>query len=365
MSSYQHIVAKATQNRNLRLAGGYTCLPWLEMNKLSSVLPGVQQARYVIVTANSKVGKTQVTDFLYLIKPLEFIYNNPDTLKLKIKYFSLEVSKEDKLKSILAYKLLKDHGLRISSDKLYSEFTGETNILSQEHLRLMSSYDDYFNWFEEHVEIIDHIRNPYGIYKHMREYAQNNGRFYFQGQEVFPSRAPNQLYDTYVANDPNEYVIVITDHISLLQPEGTDDLWKAMFKYSSNYCLKMRDNFKYTVVNVQQQAADQEKQQFTFKGESIINKIKPSADGLGDCKLTGRDCDLMLGLFAPARYNIGTYPLEGGYDITQLKDTFRELSVILNRRGSAGKNIPLYFNGESNYFEELPSPQDIRYRNYL
>ena len=362
MQTYDQIIRQASINRQMRLAGRYTCFPWIGMDKLSSVLPGIQRGRYIIVTANAKVGKTQITDFLYVIKPLEFLFENPDTFKLKIFYFSLEMSKEDKIKNFLSYKLYKDHGIRLSPDKMNSEFVSQ--ILSQDELEKMSGYSDYFDWFSTHVTIIDHIRNPYGIYKYMREYAAANGKFYLGETEVFPLSTPNQLYDRYVPNDPEEYVLVITDHVSLLQPEGGGTLWDAMFKYSSNYCLKMRDNFKYTVINVHQQAADQEKQQFTFKGESVINKIKPSADGLGDCKLPGRDCDLMLGLFAPARYNIATYPPEDGYNIAELRDNFRELSILLNRRGSAGKNIPLYFNGEVNYFEELPSVRDITYSNY-
>jgi len=364
MGLYQNIVAKAAANREIRLAGGYTCFPWLDMPKISTILPGIQKGRYVIVTANSKVGKTQITDHLYLLNPLDFLQKNPTSgLKLKIFYFSLEMSAEDKLKSVVSNKLFKDHNISTSPDKLYSEY--KNDIIAENVLQKLSSYEEYFNWFSQHVEIIDNIRNPYGIYKYVRQYAIANGTFYLNGRIVDMSNPSNKIYDEYKANDPDEYVIIITDHVSLLQPENGKSLWDAIFSYSSNYCLKMRDNFKYTVVNVQQQAADQEKQQFTFKGSSIINKIKPSPDGLGDCKLSGRDCDVMLGLFAPARYNIAQYPAEEGYDLTKLGDSFRELSILLNRRGISGRTIPLYFRGDTNFFKELPSPTTINYQNYI
>ena len=69
-----------------------------------------------------------------------------------------------------------------------------------------------------------------------------------------------------------------------------------------------------------------EKQQFTHAGKSMVDKIKPSPDGLGDNKAIGRDCNYMLGLFSPNRYNIQTY---GNYDLTRLKDTHRDLPVHL------------------------------------
>jgi hypothetical protein len=367
---FNSVIGKIRNNKLIRDSGGYVCFPFHNMPKLSAILPGIQQGRYVIVTANSKVGKTQITDYLFVLSPLEFLQANPNSgLKLKIFYFSLEMSKEDKLKSLLSYRLFKDHNIILDPENMESQFQGY--VLDDSILRTLESYDSYYDWVSQHLTIIDHIRNPYGIYKYMRNYAIANGKFYLGANEIDLTTNPNQLYDRYVPNDPDEYVIVITDHVSLLQPEQTsgNTLWNAMFDFSSNYCLKMRDNFKYTVVNVQQQAMDQEKQQFTFKGESITAKLKPSPDGLGDCKLTGRDCDLMLGLFSPAKYQIPKYPIrqEGAptYDITKLRDNYRELSVILNRRGGSGKNLHLYFNGACNYFEELPTPENINYERYL
>lgn len=361
MSLFRQVLGNIRRNKEIREAGGLVCFPWYNLPKLSTVLPGIQKGRYVIVTASSKVGKTQITDFLYVLSPLEYLWNNPEsTLKLKIFYFSLEMSKEDKLKSLLSYRLFKDHRIILDPENMDSQFINY--VLPSEILQKLESYEDYYRWVSERLTIIDHIKNPYGIYKYVREYARQNGVFTYKGEIVDPESGA--MYDQYTPNDPDEYVIVITDHVSLLTPEDGGDLWGAIFKFSSNYCLKMRDNFKYTVVNVQQQAADQEKQQYTFKGDSIISKLKPSQDGLADCKLTSRDCDLMLGLFAPARYNIKEYPSKRPYNLEELKDNYRELSIILNRRGSSAKNDHLYFNGACNYFEELPDPDLINYTVY-
>ena len=83
--------------------------------------------------------------------------------------------------------------------------------------------------------------------------------------------------------------------------------------------------------------------------------IRPSANGLGDNKLTGRDCDMMLGLFSPFRFRRAEWE---GYNIRRLGDSYRELSVILNRRGSAIMT-DLYFDGCCNFFKELPKSEDM------
>ena len=194
--------------------------------------------------------------------------------------------------------------------------------------------------------------------KYMETYADKNGIWTYKEidwEEDNGTVTKKKVKDFYTPNDPEELVIVITDHVSLLMPEKQQTLHQAMSKYSSEYCLRMRDKFKYCVVNIQQQAAEQEKQQFTIRGDSVVDKLRPSADGLGDNKLTGRDCNLMIGLFSPYRYKITDY---AGYDLNILQDNYRELSVILNRDGKSNAAVDLYFDGASNFFQELPKSSE-------
>jgi hypothetical protein len=95
--------------------------------------------------------------------------------------------------------------------------------------------------------------------------------------------------------------------------------------------------------------------------ESIENKkydrLKPTLDGLGDCKLTQRDANVILGLFSPFRHDIPEY---WGYDIKIFKDNIRFLEILGGRDGGGGTVCPLYFDGAVNYFRELPLPDNIK-----
>jgi len=346
---YDRVLAELKENKALRESGKEIAIPWLNLPKLSSVIPGIQKGRYYLISANSKVGKTQIADYLFLYEPLNYIFNTPNTqLKLKIFYFSLEMSKEDKILQMISNKIYKDKGIIISTDNLRSYFNGY--ILPNQAVQYIESCREYFEWVETVVTFIDKTRNPFGIYNTVRQYAKDNGKFYRNDGTLVTMIGTDTLYDYYIPNDPNEQVIVITDHVSLLTPEKDDDLHKTMSTFSTDYCLKMRDNFKYTVVNVQQQAASSERQQFSMVSNKLaIDKLRPTAEELGDNKLTSRDVDIMIGLFAPHRYKIKTY---AGYDISKLKDNYRELSIILNRRGPS-TSLDLYFEGASNYFREL------------
>ena len=101
---YKRVVDELKNNKKIRLEGKDIAIPWLNLPKLSTVIPGVQKGRYIIVTANSKVGKTQIADYLFLYEPLNYIFSeaNKGGLKLKIFYFSLEMSKEDKILQMIS-----------------------------------------------------------------------------------------------------------------------------------------------------------------------------------------------------------------------------------------------------------------------
>lgn len=381
MNSIFNRVAKEIKgNKKLRESGKDIVVPWNSFPKLSTVIPGVQRERYVIITAASKVGKTQIADALYVMEPLNYVKNNPTNIKPKIFYFSLEMSKESKIIQLISNKIYQDTQVVIPPDKLLSFF--KDYIAEDWIIELIDKpeYFEYFKYLEERIEYIDWIRNPTGIYKHMRKYAHANGKFYFKGKEVIIPDNTNDWtgyhYDQYIPDDPDELIIVITDHVSLLEKEKQMfNQMEAMDKFSSEYCLKMRDNFKYCVVNIQQQAMNSDAKEYNRNGELIVAKLRPSTDGFGDMKRSVRDADIVLGLFNPSKYGIAYYPDKTGYMIKGKQgecwgNHYRELSVIVNRRGEGDLNLHLYFNGAVNYFSELPPPEiflkdSTMYRRFL
>lgn len=352
---FKRVVDRIEENRNVRLRGDFNCIPW-ELPRFEIYNPGIRQERYFIVSASSKVGKTQITDQLFMYNPYDFIHQNKTNIKLKIFYFTLEMSKEEKLAQAISRKLYMDSEgeIRISPTDLMS--LSRDKILSENILDKIKDLEEYFDKFNECVTFIDSIRNPYGIYEHMRKYAEANGTQYKKTITIKNKENKKeeiQVDDYYEPNDPNEYVIIIIDHARLLTRENGQSLRETISNLSSNYCIKMRNKWRYIPVLVQQQAAAQESLD-RFKA----NKLAPSLDGLGDNKTTQQDANTILGLFAPFRHKIEFYPnRKSGYDIYKFKDHIRFLEILASRDGGAGTICPLYFDGAVNFFQELP-PSD-------
>lgn len=266
------------------------------------------------------------------------------------------MSKEQKMLAAFSNILYIKEGIRIAPKDLRS--TRIDNVLDEKTLTIIEKYKPYFDKIEEIVEFIDDVRNPFGIYKFVREYAQANGTQHTKKVEFVNNKTGStytkEIDDYYEPNDPDEYVMVIIDHVSLISPESKDGkplgMHGSIVELSSNYLIKLRNKYNYIPVVIQQQASAQESVE-----NMKANRLKPTLDGLGDCKLTQRDADVIVGLFSPFRHEI---PIYQGYDVKIFKDNIRFLEIIGGREGGGGTICPLYFDGAVNYFRELPLPTD-------
>lgn len=340
------------------LSGKINCIP-CTFKRFSAEWPGIEQGRYYSVTAQQKVAKTQFTDKVFLYDPFFYAFNNRDIIRIKIIYFSLEISAEEKYKQFICHLLyiLSKGRIRVSQRDLNSVI--QDSPISQEVLDILDSdgYKEYFKFFEECVDIVSHIRNPTGMHEYVKQYAKEHGHWEYKEidwKELDGSITKKKVKDYYVPDDPDEYVIIIVDHVSLITSESEDGkplgLHGSMGKLSSKYMISWRDDYKYIPVTVHQQA---------LSGESTENvklgKLKPSVADLGDNKMLSRDVNMMFGLFSPYRHGIHDYM---GYSIDKFEDNIRFLEIMISREGGGGMTCPLYFDGAVNFFRELPLPND-------
>lgn len=317
MGLFDRALATIEENKERVESGLVNAIPH-NFTRFRDEFPGVERKSYILITANQKVGKSQITDELFLHTPIRWAYQNQDKIKLRIFYFTLELPNEQKAMQIMSNILwnMTDYRVRIAPKDLRS--TNVSKPLPKHILDILNSYEykEIYRFYEEHVEFISDIRNPYGIYKFMRDYALANGIMHKKTIK-YTDKKTGQLIerdvdDYYEPYDKEEMVIMITDHLSCLSPEGGKSLREAMVDFSRKYCIELRNDFKYVIVNVIQQALAQESTENMRMGQ-----LKPSAAGIGDAKVCVQDCDYLFGLFSPYRHGIETY---SGYDVRLFKD---------------------------------------------
>ena len=345
------IIENLKDRRERILRGDINCIPFT-FSRFSNNLPGIEMGKYYLVSGNTKAGKTQITNFMFLYTPLLYAYHNPDKIRIKIFYFSLEETPEAITLRFMSYLLFTISGKRVAPIDLKS--TNSKKVLSEDILELLNSetYQSILKFYEENVIFLNE-RNPTGIWKTMLKYAESTGTIHKKIVNITNKETglveQKEIFDYYEPNDSNEYVICLTDHVSLLENERGYDLRQTIIKFSE-YMMILRNKYHFIPVVVQQQSTETSNLE-AFKN----NKIRPTMAGLSDCKYSAKDCTVMLGITSPYTHELPQYL---GYDICFFKSNIRFLEVVLNREGESNNIVGLFFDGATNYFSELPLPNN-------
>ena len=356
------VISNLEKRRENVLKGGVNCIPF-PFRRFRSEVPGVEQSQYVVVTANAKVGKSNLTDFLYVFNVLDYCFTHPTECSAHIMYFALEESVQRIIERYMCYLLYKLDGIRVAPTDLRS--TSSDFPLDKRVIDLLKSkkYQERLNFFEKCVEFDTENTNPTGILRSCEAYAKKVGKYKSHRERANGGMSDKlvEVFDSYEDNDPNHYKIVIIDHIGLVDKEQGFKTKDAVDKMSEYFVKYLRNRYHFTCVAIQQQASDSE-------GLEAIKakKMMPTAATLGDSKYTARDANLVLGLFDPSKFGMKDF---AGYIIQDetgygLGSNGRFLKVIANRDGEMGGICSLFFDGAVCNFEELPRPNDAEVEKY-
>ena len=353
MSLIDRVLKNLKSRQQKVLRGGINSVP-SPFLRFSDDFIGIEQASYHVVTSTTKGAKTQFASFVYVFHALLYAYNNPDKLRLKIFYYPLEETPEDILIRFISFLLYTLSGGKIRIAPVDLKSTKNSKPVDDKILELLGSdeYSKLIKFFEDNV-IFSASTNPTGVYTECKRYAEEHGTVYKRRQKIkdeFTGETKEiDVFDHYEQDDPDEYRIIFFDHVSLTSTEKGLTLKQSIDKLSEYFVL-LRNRYRFSPVVIQQQA---------FAGESLDafkeNKLRPTIANLADSKYPSRDANIVLRLFSPFKYELPEYQ---HYDITKLKDNVRFLEVLVNRGGSPGGLVALYFDGAVNYFNELPRPEE-------
>ena len=326
------LLVDINNRRNLILNGISNCIPY-NINTLNSVMYGIERGKYWVVTANTKVGKSQLTDFMFVYNLLLYYYQHKDTLKykIKIKYICLEESKLEKQYRLLCHflNLGTDQTCKISLESLRSL----EEPLKQEHIDKIVSKLDILHFFDNVVEYIENLGSTVQIIQYLKNLALQEGTY-------------SEDTGKYTRHNSEDYIIVIIDNYNLLLSDNINRSIMESIGTLSSYIVSSKKVTGFSYVAIQQQAAAAENIQALQFRDGI-----PTLDNLADNKQPGRDANFVFGLYSPYRNKIINHQ---GLNVSSFKDTYRALYILADRDyGNIGEFIRLYFDGSYTYFTEL------------
>lgn len=211
MGLIQRVLHTAEERRNRILEGKVNCIP-SPFNSFRYDFPGVELGTYYLISGGAKASKSKITNFLFLYNTVMYAYEHPELVRLKIFYALLEEKAENITGKFICYLLYKLSKGKIRIDIKTFKSVDSDRVLAPEVLELLNTleYQSILNFYEDHVIFIPD-RNPTGIYSTVEKYAKDNGTIHKKKVEGYDK----EVFDYYVPNDPDEYVLCIIDHIGL------------------------------------------------------------------------------------------------------------------------------------------------------
>ena len=331
-----------------------TLIPFKSFPRLSQKVPGIIPGDTVIITGGTGEGKSRFARSLFK-DTISFCEESG--LEVEIIINSLEESTEKFIVSSLSSALYKKYKIKTNYFQLANY---STKPMSQELLNQINSCKEDVDSLQKYVSIV-HIANPYGFYVHVLKRLWDTGKFYLKNNQItsFEEVKKNSNnWDKYIPDNPNRIVIVCSDTIDAYIAESGKTKYETVLDFSKFFTRKIL-GLQCNVISffIQQQSSDLERIQTNFKGQTVLEKLKPGLDTLLTCKATAQDASLVFGLFNPVKY--GTTDYLGYERLDEFQDCdFRSIIILKTREGekTVDNEVPVaaYFSRDE--IVELPKP---------
>ena len=329
------------QNIKNGLEGKNQGIPFRGFTTLSDYVCNIQPGRYDLIFAASGNGKTSFVNGAYVYGAIKYLQENPNHInKLKIIYFSLELTAEEQLGKYMCSRLWEDHGILISYVKLLSK---GKNKCDPKILPLLDVYEEEMKEIEDKYIDFHYYTDPKSFISTLVKYAQTIG-------ELVTDDDGNVIQ--FISNDPDLITLIVIDHIGLVSLGELPDIKKAMDSISKS-CVTFRNIFRFSPVVISQ--INRSSEQMDRRGDGD-NWMPMSSDTKNSGNLI-EDCNTAIGIASPFALMIENCL---GYDITKFKDRYRLAKIVKNRDGPTGQICSFSFIGEIGQFRQLKG-----YEEYL
>ncbi len=360
MHRIDRFIEAALENRERRLRNEVNSIFWDIPSFTNLDFPGWVRGKYYGITALPSVGKTVLAKYLILYSVYKQWVENP-SFDFRIFWVALEESEEDFYNSIICFSIFMSTKGKV---KLFpSLLTGRTKrLLTDEEMNhVINAKNSLFvqTMFDK-IDLITNISNPTGVLKHLEHYFDNPDL----GEKL---RNEEGHFLSFKHKSDNHYHFLVVDHISNFSAEMDKGVkmtqHATLHKYSVEYVLgKLTRKYGMIVVNVHQQDAQKAKMEY-YRGSPIEETLLPSEDHLANNKELQRDYDVLIGLYSPFHHNIESHTFGIEYRLPRFNDgqSFRWVNFLKDRlAGLTGTKTPLYFEGSTFYFEQLPNYKKIK-----
>jgi len=308
------------------------------LHKLDKIIGGIQPSRYYLISAASSAGKTALVLYIMynmlknMTKPTYFIY------------FSLEIGSEILLSKLMALYCAEEFGIYLTTNDILSFDT----ILGDYEFECLGKAKSWLESIKDYLIILDNGLSSRILYRETMPVIERLGKIEeIDGRQI------------YIPNDPEQILVGVIDHMSLIRTEEGRTL-KQEIDLMSSYMVTLKRKYRISWFPLMQQNRE--------SSSMDRRKADLSEPGINDTKDSGspvQDCDVLLQIFYPAREKLTSYRDYRILGEQGMHDAFRSIIISKNRYGIANKVIGCGFYGEVGWWSILPPGREIAdFRQY-
>jgi len=328
MSYYKDVILKDIKNKRDRKERGLFNGIKIPFRRYDESFSFIEPGMYYQVLGETGIGKSTFVRSTFVYEALKFSWAN--NYPVRIIYFALEDGKMLVYKKFVKHYLHERYGIILPQKYIESK----DMPLAQKYLDMLEADCDFYEQFEKSVHIINDATSPSHIYAYCLKFHEKFG-------------------------DSCHLIAIIDNFSNITKDEHHKTEWEAVRELSRNKIrLELCKNYNFTVVGVLQQDFESVKNAARNVGKAGIAAIEPNMSSIGDAKVVAKDAFVILAIFNPNRYDIKMYPYAEGYNIDILRDRFRSVLMLKNNSESMTARLPLYFDGATENFTELPNLED-------
>lgn len=311
-------------------AQGYT----MGLPKLEEIVDGVTRGTYTLLFAGSGIGKSSISMYAYLFRPL---MEHIDDDNFKISMFALEMKSEIVMAKLLCTYIFEEFGERLSFKKLLSR--KRNYRLSDEHLELVKKSIPWMQKVEKILTIYDKNLNADSMYAILMKELENRGTF-----------EESENRKIYKPDNPDLIHVVMIDHAGLMLPIKNRSL-KQEIDLASHYLVTLRNMCGISPLMIMQSNRDQ-----SSSARRQLGFFLPQTSDVKETNGPVEDAEIILAVYNPAVDKKNTH---NGYDVKTLDGSFRSIVCLKNRYGESNVEDSCVFYGDINIWCELPKPDEI------
>lgn len=309
------------------------------LSKLDSTVYGVQRRWLTVWAGDSGSGKSSLVLFTQIYQPFKQKINNSN-IDLHFLLFSFEMSAEVLLAKLLSIYIYETYNEVVS----YGDILSLSKPLDDHTMDFINDSKWWLEEFEKCCEIIDKPVTAKGLYAICKEWSKKFGQY----KEV--EKTEEYVKEDYIPNNPEQYLIVVVDHIKLLSVSAGHQS-KQEIDEACDYLIHFRNKCNFTINIVQQFNRN-----FKSMERRDSNNYLPDLNDLSDSSGPAQAAEVVIAIYHPYREKKARCD---EYDIRQLKDRARSILTLKNRFGMADKRFMTAFYGEVGLWKELPLPNQI------